>query len=169
MIDTTSGDVLASASMPSFDPNSFSDGISHLEYEMLNNDEHLPLRNKTLQGLYPPGSTVKPMVGLALLNQGVDPEATVGCSGSIRVGNAIFHCWKRGGHGAINLHRAIEQSCDVYFYHMAQQIGMDPDRRDGAQARHGPALCPALPQPELRHGARHGLENEEIRQGLGSL
>lgn len=126
VIDCQTGDVLASASMPSFDPNSFSDGISHLEYEMLNQDEHLPLRNKTLQGLYPPGSTVKPMVGLALLNAGIDPDATIGCSGAIRVGNAIFHCWKRGGHGAINLHRAIEQSCDVYFYEMAQRIGMDP-------------------------------------------
>jgi penicillin-binding protein 2 len=126
IIDCHSGDVLASASMPSYDPNSFSDGISHLEYEMLNQDEHLPLRNKTLQGLYPPGSTVKPMIGLALLKAGIDPEATVGCSGSIRVGNAIFHCWKRGGHGGVNLHRAIEQSCDVYFYQMAQRIGMDP-------------------------------------------
>jgi len=126
VIDCTSGDVLASASMPSFDPNSFSDGISHLEYEMLNDDEHLPLRNKTLQGLYPPGSTVKPMIGLALLGAGIDPEATVNCSGSIRVGNAIFHCWKHGGHGGVNLHRGIEQSCDVYFYQMAQRIGMDP-------------------------------------------
>jgi penicillin-binding protein 2 len=125
IMDCATGDVLASASMPSFDPNSFSDGISHLEYEMLSKDEHLPLRNKTLQGLYPPGSTVKPMVGLALLKAGIDPEATAVCSGALRVGNGVFHCHKRGGHGAINLHRAIEQSCDIYFYQMAQRIGMD--------------------------------------------
>ena len=125
VLDCATGDILASASMPSFDPNSFSDGISHLEYEMLSSDDHVPLRNKTLQGLYPPGSTVKPMVGLALLKAGIDPQATVNCAGAMRLGNGLFHCHKRGGHGAINLHRAIEQSCDIYFYQMALRVGMD--------------------------------------------
>lgn len=125
VIDCQTGDVLASASMPSFDPNSFSDGISHLEWEMLSQDDHVPLRNKTLQGLYPPGSTVKPMVALALLEAGVPPDATVNCAGALRVGNGQFHCWRRGGHGPITMHRAIEQSCDIYFYQMAQRIGMD--------------------------------------------
>jgi penicillin-binding protein 2 len=125
VIDCTNGDVLALASMPSFDPNSFSDGISHLEYEMLSKDDHVPLRNKTLQGLYPPGSTVKPMVGLALLEAGVSPQDTITCSGAIRVGNTLFHCHKRRGHGPLNLRGAIAQSCDIYFYQMAQRIGMD--------------------------------------------
>jgi len=125
VIDCANGDVLAMASMPSFDPNSFSDGISQLEWAMLSQDDHVPLRNKTLQGLYPPGSTVKPMVALALLEAGIGPQETVGCSGAIRVGNTLFHCHKRRGHGAVNMRTAIAQSCDIYFYQMAQRIGMD--------------------------------------------
>ncbi|MDX3900479.1 MAG: penicillin-binding protein 2 [Sphingobium sp.] len=125
VIDCHNGDVLAMASMPSFDPNSFSDGISHLEWEMLSKDDHVPLRNKTLQGLYPPGSTVKPMVALALLEAGVGPQETISCGGAIRVGNTLFHCHKRRGHGSLNMRGAIAQSCDIYFYQMAQRIGMD--------------------------------------------
>ena len=125
VLDCHNGDVLALASMPSFDPNSFSDGISHLEYEMLSKDDHIPLRNKTLQGLYPPGSTVKPMVALALLEAGVSPAESVNCPGAIRVGNTLFHCHKKRGHGPLNMRGAIAQSCDIYFYQMAQRIGMD--------------------------------------------
>ncbi|QGP78529.1 penicillin-binding protein 2 [Sphingobium sp. CAP-1] len=125
VLDCHNGDVLALASMPSFDPNSFSDGISHLEYEMLSKDDHVPLRNKTLQGLYPPGSTVKPMVALALLEAGIGPQETVNCPGAIRVGNTLFHCHKKRGHGSLNMRGAIAQSCDIYFYQMAQRIGMD--------------------------------------------
>ena len=124
VIDCHNGDVLACASMPSFDPNSFSDGISHAEWDMLSQDDHVPLRNKTLQGLYPPGSTVKPMAALAFLQAGLAPEETVNCSGAIRVGNTLFHCWSRRGHGAVNMHRGIAQSCDIYFYVMAQRLGM---------------------------------------------
>jgi penicillin-binding protein 2 len=125
VMDCETGDVLACASMPSFDPNSFSDGISHIEWEMLSKDDHVPLRNKSLQGLYPPGSTVKPMVALSFLGAGLRPDATVQCSGALRVGNTRFHCWSRRGHGTVNMQRAIAVSCDIYFYHFAQQIGMD--------------------------------------------
>ena len=124
VVDCHTGDLLAMASMPSFDPNSFSDGISHMEWNMLSEDDHIPLRNKVLQGLYPPGSTVKPMVALSFLEAGLGPDETVNCGGAIRVGNGMFHCWKRGGHGAVNMHRGIEQSCDIYFYVMAQRLGM---------------------------------------------
>jgi len=124
VIDCHSGDLLAMASMPSYDPNSFSDGISHAEWDMLSQDDHIPLRNKTLKGLYPPGSTVKPMAALSFLEAGLGPEETVNCSGAIRVGNALFHCWSRRGHGAVNMHRGIAQSCDIYFYVMAQRMGM---------------------------------------------
>ena len=125
VIDCHNGDVLAMASMPSFDPNSFSEGIGRMEWEMLSKDDHIPLRNKTLQGLYPPGSTVKPMVALALLEAGISPADTVNCSGAIRVGNTLFHCHKRRGHGTVNMRTGIAQSCDIYFYQMAQRIGMD--------------------------------------------
>jgi len=124
VVDCHNGDILAMASMPSFDPNSFSDGISHVEWNMLSEDDHIPLRNKTLQGLYPPGSTVKPMVALSFLEAGLSPTETVHCGGAIRVGNGMFHCWKRGGHGAVDMHRGIAQSCDIYFYVLAQRLGM---------------------------------------------
>ncbi|MFM7403545.1 MAG: penicillin-binding protein 2 [Erythrobacter sp.] len=126
VMDCQSGDLLCMASMPSFDPNSFSDGIGGVEYAMLRDDERVPLRNKVLKGLYPPGSTIKPMVAMALLAQGVDPEETVTCNGGLQVGNRRFGCWNRRGHGPTNMAKAIYQSCDVYFYAMAQRIGMDP-------------------------------------------
>lgn len=125
-MDCHTGDILCASSMPSFDPNSFSDGIGRIEWKMLSDDDHVPLRNKVLRGLYPPGSTVKPAVALAFLEAGLDPNESVGCSGGLRVGNRVFHCWNRRGHGTVNMAKAIYQSCDVYFYHFAQRIGMDP-------------------------------------------
>lgn len=125
VLDLRDGDLLAMVSMPAYDPNSFSDGIGHAEWDMMSADDHLPLVNKTLQGLYPPGSTVKPMNALALLEAGVDPHETVSCSGAYRVGNGTFHCWRRRGHGAVDMHRAIAQSCDVYFYAMMRRLGIE--------------------------------------------
>ena len=126
VMDCESGDLLAMASMPSYDPNSFSDGIGRIEWKMLSDDDHVPLRNKVLRGLFPPGSTVKPAVALAFLEAGLDPSDSVGCAGGLRVGNRVFHCWNRRGHGTVDMAKAIYQSCDVYFYHFAQKIGMDP-------------------------------------------
>ena len=123
VIDVATGEMLAMVSMPAYDPNSFSDGISHLEWKMLSDDDHVPLMNKVLQGLYPPGSTVKPMNALALLEAGVHPDQSVNCAGALKVGNGTFHCWKRGGHGGVNMRRAVAQSCDIYFYQMARDIG----------------------------------------------
>lgn len=125
VMDCETGDILAMASMPSFDPNSFSDGIGRVEWKMLSEDDHVPLRNKVLRGLYPPGSTVKPMVALSFLEAGLDPGASVNCAGGLRVGNRVFHCWNHRGHGSTDMAKGIYQSCDVYFYHFAQQIGMD--------------------------------------------
>jgi penicillin-binding protein 2 len=125
VIDTHNGDVLAMCSMPAYDPNSFSDGISQSEWKMLSENDHVPLMNKFLQGLYPPGSTVKPMNGLALMQAGIDPKAVVHCGGAMQLGNRAFHCWKRGGHGAVDLRRGIAQSCDIYFYEMVRRVGYD--------------------------------------------
>jgi penicillin-binding protein 2 len=125
VIDCTHGGIVAFASMPAYDPNLFSSGISKSQYAMLSADDHLPLLNKAIQSLYPPGSTVKPMVALALLQAGIDPHETVHCTGVYRVGNGQFHCWRHGGHGAIDMHRAIQQSCDVYFYTMGRRLGID--------------------------------------------
>ena len=125
VIDCQNGEILAMVSMPAYDPNSFSDGISHLEWKMLSDDDHVPLMNKVLQGLYPPGSTVKPMNALALLEAGVHPDDRVSCSGALRVGNGLFHCHKRSGHGALDMKHAVMQSCDIYFYEMARRLGYD--------------------------------------------
>jgi penicillin-binding protein 2 len=125
VMDCKTGDLLCMASMPSFDPNSFSDGIGRIEWKMLADDDHVPLRNKVLKGLYPPGSTVKPMVAMSFLEAGLDPHESTVCGGGLRVGNRVFHCWNRRGHGQVNMPKAIYQSCDVYFYHFAQKLGMD--------------------------------------------
>ncbi|MEM7688212.1 MAG: penicillin-binding protein 2 [Pseudomonadota bacterium] len=123
IMDCDSGDLLCMASMPSFDPNSFSDGIGSVEYAMLREDERVPLRNKVLQGLYPPGSTIKPMHCLAFLEAGIDPEERIICGGGRRIGNRFFRC--HSNHGSVDMNRAIAQSCDSYFYHFAQRIGFD--------------------------------------------
>ncbi len=125
VFDCQTGDILAMVSMPAYDPNMFSDGISQNEWKMLSEDDHVPLMNKTLQGLYPPGSTVKPMNGLALLEAGVTPADRVFCSGAMRVGSGTFHCHKRRGHGPMDLKGAIAQSCDIYFYEMIRRLGYD--------------------------------------------
>ena len=121
VMDCESGDILCMSSMPSFDPNSFSAGIGRVEYSMLREDERVPLRNKVLKGLYPPGSTVKPMHCMAFLDAGVKPDEAIMCGGGRRIGNRFFNCWSN--HGRVDMAKAIYQSCDSYFYHFAQQIG----------------------------------------------
>ncbi|MEQ1726089.1 MAG: penicillin-binding protein 2 [Sphingopyxis sp.] len=123
VIDCVTGGILSLCSMPAFDPNSFTDGIGRLEWKMLNEDDHIPLLNKAMRGLYPPGSTVKPMVALALQAHGVDPEETAFCPGGYRLGGRFFHCL--GHHGSINMRHAIERSCNTYFYTMGHRIGYD--------------------------------------------
>ncbi|MDJ0977664.1 MAG: penicillin-binding protein 2 [Erythrobacter sp.] len=123
VMDCDTGDLLCMASMPSFDPNSFSDGIGSVEYAMLREDERVPLRNKVLQGLYPPGSTIKPMHCMSFLEAGIDPEESIICGGGRRIGNRFFRC--HSNHGRVDMNKAIAQSCDSYFYHFAQQVGFD--------------------------------------------
>ncbi|HEV2816130.1 MAG TPA: penicillin-binding protein 2 [Allosphingosinicella sp.] len=123
ILDCTSGDILALASMPAYDPNSFSDGISHSEWDMMAQDERHPLINKTLNALYPPGSTFKPAVAMALMEADVDPEEIVVCGGGYTLGNRRYGCL--GVHGPMNLHRAIARSCNTYFYTMGRRIGIE--------------------------------------------
>lgn len=123
VIDCLTGDILALVSMPCFDPNSFSEGIGRLEWKMLNSDDRIPMLNKSLQGLYPPGSTLKPMAGLAFLKHGIDPEEKVVCGGGFRLGNRVFKCL--GRHGPMDMRSAIMKSCNTYFYSMANRVGYD--------------------------------------------
>lgn len=121
VLDVTSGDILAMPSMPSFNPNNFSDGISGNEWKMLSQDDHLPLVDKVLESLYPSGSTIKPTMALALLKAGIDRNDHVFCSGSYPVGNHIFHCDRR--HGSVDMNAAVVKSCDIYFYEMCRRVG----------------------------------------------
>ncbi|HEY5722527.1 MAG TPA: penicillin-binding protein 2 [Allosphingosinicella sp.] len=123
VIDCLTGDILALASMPAYDPNAFTDGISQKEWKMLSQDERKPLLNKSLNGLYPPGSTFKPMVAMALLRAGIDPEQRVNCPGGFQLGNRFFRCL--GRHGSMNMHTAIARSCNTYFYSMGRRAGID--------------------------------------------
>ena len=123
VMDCNTGDLLCMASMPSYDPNSFSDGISRSEWQMFSADERQPLRNKVLNSLYPPGSTIKPMVAMALLEAGIDPQERVNCPGGYQLGNRFFRCL--GRHGLMNMHTAIARSCNTYFYAMGRRIGFD--------------------------------------------
>ena len=123
VLDVTNGDILAMPSMPSFDPNNFSDGISQNEWKMLSQDDHLPLVDKALESLYPSGSTIKPSMAMALLNAGVDRKQRVNCTGAFQLGNHTFHCDKR--HGPVDMDAAVVHSCDVYFYSMCLRVGAE--------------------------------------------
>ncbi|MEM8840759.1 MAG: penicillin-binding protein 2, partial [Pseudomonadota bacterium] len=126
LMDLRDGDLLALASSPSYDPNPFVLGISQKEYGALLENDHRPLHNKWASGMYPPGSTFKMVVALAALEAGVvNPGESVYCPGHMKLGNRKFHCWRRGGHGHVSLERALEQSCDVYFYEVARRVGID--------------------------------------------
>ena len=126
VIDCDSGDLLACASAPSYDPNLFVRGISVPDYNALLEDEYRPLPNKAVQGVYPPGSTFKLVTALAGLEAGViGPEDTVRCLGSLEISDRRFHCWKRVGHGNMNLHTSLRESCDIYYYELALKTGIE--------------------------------------------
>jgi len=126
VMDIYDGDVLAMASTPGFDPNGFVLGLSQKQWLDLRDDEKRPLHNKAVSGLYPPGSTFKMVVALAAMQAGMaGPGHSVFCGGHIELGSHRFHCWKRGGHGFMDLHEGLKQSCDVYFYDIAKRIGID--------------------------------------------
>lgn len=126
VIDCDNGDLVAMASAPSYDPNLFIGGISSADYDPLLNSKYRPLVNKTVQGTYPPGSTFKMMTALAAIEEGiVGPEETTYCPGHLEVAGRRFHCWKRAGHGWVDLEQSLKQSCDVYYYDLAVKVGIE--------------------------------------------
>ncbi len=126
VMDVRTGELVSIVSAPGFDPNLFNVGLSQAEWDGLTNNELNPLVNKTLAGQYPPGSTFKMVVALAALESGaVDASRKVTCLGKVRLGSHEFHCWKRGGHGTLDMRGAIQNSCNVYFYETAKRIGID--------------------------------------------
>jgi len=125
-VNVNSGEVLALASRPSFNPADFIKGIDSKTWSELVNDKSSPLLNRSTQGLYAPGSVFKMVPSVAALNEGIiDKEEYLHCPGYYKVGNRTFRCWKRGGHGWVNLRSAIVRSCDVYFYKIAERMGID--------------------------------------------
>ncbi|MCG2740174.1 MAG: penicillin-binding protein 2 [Syntrophaceae bacterium] len=126
VLDPRSGAVLALVSSPSFDPNLFNVGISFDDWESLSNDPRHPMENRSISGQYPPGSTYKVVVAAAALEEGlITPETSFYCNGAFQMGDRTFRCWQHKGHGNVNLHRAIVESCDVYFYNLGKMLGVD--------------------------------------------
>lgn len=120
------GAVLALVSSPAFDPNLFTGGIAPEDWEALAGDPRHPMENRAISGQYPPGSTYKPVIAAAALEEGlVTPETTFFCNGAFELGNRTFRCWQEKGHGNVNLHRALVESCDVYFYQLGKGLGVD--------------------------------------------
>ena len=152
VMDVHTGEVLALASTPSFDPNAFNRGLSQSEWKALASNSLAPLNNKAISGQYSPGSTFKMVVALAALEKGVvTPKSQFFCTGELELGDSIFHCWKKTGHGTMDMMSAITQSCDVYFYEIAKRTGID---RISAMAR------------RLGMGQILGIELTGERQGL---
>ena len=126
VMDIYTGEIVAMHSSPSFDPNLFLFGINQDDWQLIRNNPLKPLVNKTLSGLYSPGSTLKPMVALSALENGViDENFKVNCKGKIEMYGHTYHCWKKKGHGVVNLKNAMKQSCDTYFYEIARRLGVD--------------------------------------------
>ncbi len=151
VMDVRNGDILALASAPTFDANKFVTGISVPDWKALNENKFRPLANKTVSGTYPPGSTYKMIVALAALEAGVvKTDEQIRCLGHVEVYGRRFHCWKRGGHGRVDLVRSLRESCDVYFYDIAERVGIEKisemARRLGLGTRHD------LPLPAIREG-----------------
>jgi penicillin-binding protein 2 len=153
-IDPRNGDVIAFVSTPTFDPNGFARGLSVPEYRALADDINVPLYDRAIRGVYPPGSTIKPLVALAALEYGVtQPEQTRLCRGAFSLPGSShrFRDWKKGGHGSVDMHKSISQSCDVYYYGISDAMGID--RMHDFLARFG-------------LGAPIGLDIEGERSGI---
>jgi len=126
VMDIYTGEIVAMHSSPTFDPNLFVFGISQDDWQLIRNNPLKPLTNKTLTGLYSPGSTIKPIVALsALENDVISPNFKVNCKGKMEMYGQTYHCWKKKGHGIVNLKGAIKQSCDTYFYEISRKLGVD--------------------------------------------
>ena len=152
VMDVQNGDIMGAVSAPSFNPNLFVRGISNADYRALMDNDHRPLANKVAQGAYPPGSTFKIVTAWAALADGqIDTDTTVSCPGYLDFGGRKFHCWKSGGHGKVDLARALAESCDVFFYDVAQKVGIEKISEMGKT---------------MGLGQRHDLPMSAITEGI---
>lgn len=151
VMDVKTGEILAYASSPTFDPNNFVEGVSRDYWKQLNEDPRKPLNNKPITAIYPPGSTFKLMVALAALESGVNPNNRVYCNGSYQFGRRVFHCWKEGGHGSMDMISGIMNSCNTYFFTVANQIGYEKFTEMAKRFGYGEKFDISL------HGAKAGV------------
>ncbi len=164
VMDVNNGDLLAISSSPGFDPNLFVRGISVPDYRGLLDDPYRPLADKTVQGMYPPGSTFKMVTALAALDAGqTNANERVFCPGHMDVSGHRFHCWRRGGHGRMNLVSALSESCDVYFYEMALRVGIE--RINAMSERLGLGIRYDLPMSAVASGLNPTREWKQARRG----
>ncbi|MCX7913454.1 MAG: penicillin-binding protein 2 [Thermodesulfovibrionales bacterium] len=125
-LNPKSGEILSMVSLPSFDPNQFSRGITQKEWNSIIHDRKKPMLNRAIQSQYPPGSIFKIITAIAALEEGIiDPLTKINCTGGLNYGRWTFGCWKKGGHGSVDMHRAIVESCDVYFYEVGRRLGIE--------------------------------------------
>lgn len=125
VMDPDSGKLLALVTSPSFDNNAFAAGLSQKDWVALRDNPRHPLQNRIIQSVYPPGSVWKLMMTGMILNEGISPSETVYCNGAVQLGRQTFRCWKKGGHGSVDMMRSLIESCDVYYYQMAERLGID--------------------------------------------
>ncbi|HTG00187.1 MAG TPA: penicillin-binding protein 2 [Nitrospirota bacterium] len=163
-IETNTGEIIALASHPNYDPNLFPRGISPKDWVRLTNDSTHPLYNRAIQSVYPPGSTFKIIVALAGLESGViNPDEKINCHGFLKSGRQTFRCWKHNGHGPISFHQALVESCDVYFYTMGERIGWDNIARYARRLGYGGLT--GIPLPDEKPGNIPTTEWKKRRTG----
>lgn len=178
VMDVNTGEIISIVSAPGFDPNAFTTTVTPTLWKSLNADPLKPLLNKAITGMYPPGSTFKPVVALAALASGrMSPTARVHCSGATALGSHVFHCWKRGGHGSMDMHAAIKNSCDCYFYECARRTGIeaiaDMCRKFGLGQVYGLEIPGEkgglVPDPEWKKRARKDIwrDGDTFNVGIG--
>ena len=179
-LDPKTGRVLALASSPTFSQEAFERGLTNQEWQKINTDKTHPMENRALRGQYPPGSTFKIVIALAgLEEQVITPSTIVDCTGALPVGNHVFHCWRKRGHGAMNLYRAMVHSCDIYFYEVGRRLGIERihewSKRFGLGAPTGldldkemPGLAPSIAWKKARyHQPWHEGDTISVSIGQG--
>jgi penicillin-binding protein 2 len=180
VLDPKTGKVLALASSPTFSQEAFERGLTTQEWQKINHDKNHPLENRAVRGQYPPGSTFKIVMAVAGLEEKViTPSTLINCSGAMPVGDHVFHCWHKGGHGPMNLHRAMVHSCDIYFYEVGRRLGIERiaewSQRFGLGAPTGldldkemPGLVPSVAWKRARyHQPWHEGETISVSIGQG--
>ena len=163
VLDCRNGEVLAMATNPSFDPNLFNSGVPQAQWAAWSADKRAPLINKATHGLYAPGSTFKMAVAVAALEaKTLSPSDRINCPGYLDLGDARFHCWRKGGHGLLDLRGGLKNSCDVFFYETARRTGIDriaamaQPVRSGSRSGHRPADAAHRPDPDAGVAHRTG-------------